>query len=49
MFIFPSLEKNKYSIELEIKSLPIKTQVYTINCEAALLEYGGLHCLTANI
>ena len=48
-FIFPSLEKNKYSIELEIKSLPIKTQVYTINCEAALLEYGGLHCLTANI
>lgn len=49
MLIFPCLEKNKNSIELQIKSLPIKTPMYTVKCEAALLEYGGLHCLTANI
>lgn len=49
MFIFPCLEKNKNSIELQIKSLPMNVPLYTVKCEAALLEYGGLHCLTANI
>ena len=49
LFIFPCIYKNKDSVELDIESLDLKSKVYVINSEASLIEYGGLHCLSANI
>tara|TARA_B100000035_G_scaffold174541_1_gene148910 strand:+ start:1282 stop:2322 length:1041 start_codon:yes stop_codon:yes gene_type:complete len=49
LFIFPYIYKNKDFIESDIESLNIKSKVHVINSEASLIEYGGLHCLTANI
>ena len=49
LFIFPFIHNNKDFIESDIESLGIKSKVYTINSEASLIEYGGLHCLSANI
>ncbi len=46
--IFPSLKDNHNLIYEDIHSLPISSKIYILNSEAALLENGGLHCLTAN-
>ena len=48
-FIFPCISNNRESLQHDLDSLPLKTKIYVINTEAALTEYGGLHCLTANI
>ena len=48
-FIFPCISNNRESLQHDLDSLPSKTKIYVINTEAALTEYGGLHCLTANI
>ena len=48
-FIFPCISNNRESLQHDLDGLPSKTKMYVINTEAALAEYGGLHCLTANI
>ena len=48
-FIFPCTSNNRESLQHDLDGLPSKTKMYVINTEAALAEYGGLHCLTANI
>jgi|TARA_B100001741_G_scaffold110850_1_gene91121 agmatine deiminase len=48
-FIFPCISNNRKSLQHDLDGLPSKTKIYVINTEAALTEYGGLHCLTANI
>ena len=48
-FIFPCISSNRESLQHDLDGLPSKTKKYVINTEAALTEYGGLHCLTANI
>ena len=48
-FIFPCISSNRESLQHDLDGLPSKTKIYVINTEAALTEYGGLHCLTANI
>ena len=48
-FIFPCISNNRESLQHDLDVLPSKTKMYVINIEAALAEYGGLHCLTANI
>ena len=47
--VFPSIRENQSSIIESINYLPINRKKYTINCEASLLENGGLHCLSMNI
>ena len=48
-FIFPCISNNRESLEHDLDGLQSNTKIYVINTEAALIEYGGLHCLTANI
>ena len=48
-FIFPCINSNRESLQHDLDGLPSKIKIYVINTEAALTEYGGLHCLTANI
>ena len=48
-FIFPCISSNRESLQHDLDGLPSKAKIYVINTEAALTEYGGLHCLTANI
>ena len=47
--IFPSITNNDMSIIDSLDDLPIRKEKYNINCEASLMEYGGLHCLSMNI
>ena len=47
--IFPSIANNDMSIIDSLDDLPIRKEKYNINCEASLMEYGGLHCLSMNI
>lgn len=47
--LFPSITNNHHSIINSIGNLPITKKTYTINCEASLIENGGLHCLSMNI
>ena len=47
--VFPSIKNNHSSFLDSINDLPILKKKYNINCEASLLEYGGLHCLSMNI
>ena len=47
--LFPSISTNKASIMDSLNNLPISKKIYNINCEASLLECGGLHCLSMNI
>ena len=49
IFIFPCLSNNYDQINNDIQSLSLRSMTYLLNTEAALLENGGLHCLTANI
>ena len=47
--IFPSITNNNISIFDSLNDLPIRKIKYNINCEASLIECGGLHCLSMNI
>jgi len=47
--LFPSITSNHLSIIDDFRDLPILKKKYNINCEASLLECGGLHCLSMNI
>jgi len=47
--LFPSITSNHLSILDDLRDLPIFRKKYNINCEASLLECGGLHCLSMNI
>ncbi|MDC0415062.1 agmatine deiminase family protein, partial [Gammaproteobacteria bacterium] len=47
--VFPSITSNHLSILDDLRDLPILRKKYNINCEASLLECGGLHCLSMNI
>ena len=49
VFIFPCLSSNYDQINNDIQSLSLESMTYSLDTEAALLENGGLHCLTANI
>ena len=49
IFIFPCLSSNYDQIDKDIQSLSLESMTYSLDTEAALLENGGLHCLTANI
>lgn len=47
--IFPSIKNNDTSIMDSLNDLPVSKIKYNVNCEASLMEYGGLHCLSMNI
>ena len=49
ILVIPCINSNKDSIYSDLEDIDIKNKKYILNCEAALFEYGGLHCLTANI
>ena len=49
VLVIPCINSNKDSIYSDLDKIHIKNKTYVLNSEAALFEYGGLHCLTANI
>ncbi len=47
--IYPTIKNNESNISNWINKIPLRKNEYHLNCEASLIENGGLHCLSANI